>query len=122
MARILVIDDEADIRGLLREVLEGVGHQVIEAADGRLGRDLYRLAPTDVVISDIVMPSQEGIETIMQLRAEFPSLRVIAISGGGALHTPAYLEAASLSGADRTFAKPFDPQEVLRAVHDLLGR
>ena len=81
MARILVIDDEADMRGLLEETLQSAGHEVSLAADGEEGMKRFRARPADLVITDLYMPGQEGLETIMQLRREFPSVAIMAMSG-----------------------------------------
>ncbi len=78
MARILVIEDEEDIRGLYKRLLKQAGHEVIEAADGDLGITLYRAEHPDLIITDIIMPGKEGIETIMELRREFKDIKIIA--------------------------------------------
>ena len=81
MARILVIDDQEPIRSLLRAVLEGEGHQVLEASNGRLGLELYRERSVDLVITDIVMPEMDGLEMILELTRNFLNVKVIAMSG-----------------------------------------
>jgi CheY-like chemotaxis protein len=82
LTTVLVIDDNEDIRALLRRVLEREGYSVSEASDGMAGTRLYRSQPADVIITDIVMPDQEGIQTIMELLRDFPAAKIIAISGG----------------------------------------
>jgi CheY-like chemotaxis protein len=119
---ILIIDDDAGIRRLLRAALERIGYQVSEAADGAAGVAEYRRAPSDLVITDVVMPGQDGIETIQQLREEFPDSRILAISGGpidGANGT--FTDARPL-GANAALAKPFTLDAFARTVADLLGR
>jgi len=121
MARILVVDDEPQMRELLRVALEGRGHTVDQAADGR--EAFLRLAKhqPDLVITDLVMPDMEGLETIQALRGKFPTLPIIAISGGGRIGPETYLSMASQFGAERTFAKPFRMTELLTAVQELTG-
>jgi CheY-like chemotaxis protein len=121
MARILIIDDEADIRGLYRRLLEAAGHEVIEAPDGDVGVKLYRKGRTDLIITDIIMPEKEGIQTIMELRRDFPQVKIIAISGGGtAMASATCLHLAKGLGAARTLAKPFSKQELLDSVEEVL--
>ena len=122
MAHILVIDDDPDIRETVRRTLESRGHTVELAADGALGiAALARLAP-DLVISDVFMPRQDGIETLIELRKAFPKLRVLAMSGGSGGGLLNLLEDMEMLGADRTIPKPFTPKELMEAVNDLLSR
>jgi PAS domain S-box-containing protein len=119
--RILVIDDEAPVRHLFREKLAGPDCQVLEAADGAEGLILCRREKPDLVITDLIMPEKEGIETIMELRRTHPNLPVIAISGGGrSTHPEPYLSLAERLGARQVFAKPIDWQRFYRAVAELL--
>jgi len=123
MALVLIIEDEADIRSLYRRVLEHAGYQVVEAPDGDVGIAFYRERHPDLVITDIIMPEKEGIETIMELRRDFPEVKIIAISGGGqAMDPTTYLQLAKGLGAAMTLAKPFSKQELLDAVHEVLQR
>jgi len=122
MALILIIDDETKIREVLRQILERAGYEVMEASDGREGINLYRERQADLIITDIVMPKKDGLETITDLRIEFPGSKIIAISGGGRLDPKPYLELAEGFGADRLLTKPFGHEELLEAVQDLLGR
>ena len=119
--RILVIDDDDQMRVLLRQVMEWAGFEVAEAEDGREGMQLQRRQPADLVITDLIMPEQEGMETIRLLKKEFPQTRIIAISGGGRIGPEAYLPAAQELGADRVFSKPFDVRELAGAVKELLA-
>ena len=114
MATILVMDDEAPIRALLRSALESAGHEVMVAADGRAGLALYRETPADLVIADILMPELSGLETIMELTREFLNVKVIAITG--APSEDGLLDHAKLLGARRTLRKPFGLQDLLSAV------
>jgi CheY-like chemotaxis protein len=121
MASVLIIDDDAGIRRVLRSALERSGHSVDEAGDGAEGVQHYRAAPADLVITDLFMPDQDGIETIQQLRDEFPACRILAISGGAVTGASAVLTDAKMLGANATLAKPFSIEELTRAVTGLLG-
>jgi CheY-like chemotaxis protein len=117
MSLILVIDDEEPIRSLCRRILTHEGYEVIEAPDGNEGVRQYREHLPDLIITDIIMPEKEGIETIMDLRKEFPTVKIVAISGGGQATTGATcLHLAKSLGAVKTLAKPFTRQELLDVV------
>lgn len=118
--RILLIDDESAIRKLFIQKLAGRGYELIEAGDGKEGLKLYRENRPDLVITDLVMPEKEGIETITELKREFPNVKIIAISGGGRNSADAYLQIARTIGAERTFPKPIDWPELIKAVSELL--
>jgi DNA-binding response OmpR family regulator len=121
VARILVVEDEGDIRGLYSRILKSAGHDVIEAPDGKVGIELYRANPTDLVITDIIMPEKEGIELITELRRDFPDAKIIAVSGGGQVMASATcLLLAKGLGAVRTLAKPFNQQELVDTVREVL--
>jgi len=119
MTRILIVDDDEQVRSMLRLTLERAGFDVAEAADGLEAVRAHRRAPADLVITDIVMPEMEGIETIRELRRERPDLPIIAISGGGQIAPEGYLQVAGKIGAARTFTKPVDRGELLAAVREL---
>jgi len=93
---------------------------VLEAADGIEGLEIYRQEPTDLVITDLIMPEKEGIETIIELKRDFPEVKIIAMSGGGRIEPESYLNIAQKLGALQTLTKPFDRKELLEAVHNLL--
>jgi DNA-binding response OmpR family regulator len=120
MARILVIDDDELLRGVLAKALVYAGHEVIQAADGQQGVELFHATGVDLVITDLVMPVQEGVETITRLRRAKPKLPIIAISGGVA-NSKLYLEIASKIGAKRILQKPFTPTELLLVVDEVLA-
>jgi DNA-binding response OmpR family regulator len=121
VARILVIEDESDIRALCSRILTHAGHDVIEAPDGKVGVELYRDNPVDIVITDIIMPEKEGVELIMELRRDFPDVKIIAMSGGGqATASATCLRLAKGFGAVRTLAKPFNQQELVDTVQEVL--
>jgi len=119
-ARILIIDDEEQIRDMLAQMLTREGYQVVHAKNGKEGMKACREQKVDLIITDIIMPEKDGIEMILELRHDFPHLKVIAISGGGRLGPDGYLEMAQKLGAHRTFFKPFNRKEILEAVQDLL--
>ena len=121
MARILIIDDEELARYAVRKILTGAGHDVTEADTGSTGLELQRKTPFDLVITDIVMPEKEGIETIMDLKKEFPDTPIVAISGGGRLGPTDYLNMSSQLGARQTLAKPFSRDDLLSAVDTCLA-
>lgn len=120
MARILIIEDDDHARAALRRTLERAGYTVLEAANGREGLQRYRLEPAEIVITDILMPEQDGLETIMALRKESPEVKIIAISGGGETGRMDFLHVAEHLGSQYTFRKPFDIQELIAAVRALL--
>ena len=121
MKRVLIIDDDEQLRALLHEILERAGFAVIESANGVEGLRLFRNDLADLVITDLIMPDKEGVETILELRREFPEARVIAISGGGRNGSANYLPIAARLGARRTVTKPFSRQEILDAVRETLA-
>ncbi len=121
MQRILIIDDDEQVRDLLSEILGRAGYQIVTAANGAEGLSLYRAQPAELVITDLIMPEKEGMETIIALRKDFPKVRIIAVSGGGRSGAISYLPIAKSLGAARTVAKPFSKQEILDAVRDTLA-
>ena len=122
MHRILVIDDEETIRDIFRQMLEMEGFEVAEAPDGREGMMLQRKRPADLVITDLIMPDKEGLETIKELREEFPQVKIIAVSGGGWMDAESYLLTAKRIGADRALTKPVGRKTLLTSVRELLNR
>lgn len=122
MANIIVIDDESAIRTLVARILERAGHEVRTASNGVEGVAFHRAAAADVVVTDLFMPEQDGIETIQQIREFGPDTPILAMSGGGSRgHTDA-LDDAELFGADAVLMKPFTPDELQEAVRGLLAR
>jgi two-component system chemotaxis response regulator CheY len=121
MPTILVIDDDQLLRGVVRVVLEAAGYEVVEADDGQAGLRLHREHSPDLVLVDIFMPEQDGLEFIRELRARDPRAKIVAMSGGGRAGMLDVLKAAAAFGASRTLAKPFQPRELLTALRDLLG-
>jgi YesN/AraC family two-component response regulator len=118
--RIMVIDDEELIRQTLRENLADAGYQVVCAEDGADGlRMLVKHKQPDIVITDIIMPRKEGIETIAEIKRCYPNIKIIAISGGGRFATGNFLEFAEKLGADAALPKPVDMQELEGLLREL---
>lgn len=120
MARVLIVEDNAPLRNVIKHVLEAAGHQVHEAETGLEAIALIRAQPPEIVISDLVMPDQDGLGLIMTIRKELPAIPVIAMSGGVA-HSGLYLDMASKLGAQRVLSKPFTAEQLLAALADVTG-
>jgi CheY-like chemotaxis protein len=121
MAKILVFDDEPSILLMIKKMLEKAGHEVDVALNGKEGMTIFEKNKPDLLITDIIMPEKEGLETIFELRRKYPDLKIIAISGGGRIGPDGYLPGAKLLGANAAFTKPLIPKEFLQTVSDLLG-
>ncbi len=122
MVRILIIDDEDELRSMLRQMLEQAGYEVTEAVNGAEGIQLYEQDTHDLIITDIIMPEKEGVETIIALRRADPGLPIIAISGGGRLDATDFLTMTKKLGARRTLSKPFRRDQLLEAVGECLAK
>jgi CheY-like chemotaxis protein len=120
MARILVVDDDETVRTMLREALERGGHVVLEAANGDEGVRTYQRTACDLVILDLLMPDKEGLQTIRELRRDFPDIRIVAISGGAPASGVDYLQVARRLGARAALAKPFNLADLARAIDEAL--
>lgn len=120
LGRILVIDDDDAVRGLTCRILAKAGYGVQEAADGAAGLASYHQQRCDLVITDIMMPEKDGLETIRELRRLDPKVRIIAMSGGGG-PGGGYLELAAMLGAAGTLQKPFTKGSLLTAVDHVLA-
>jgi|SRR6185437_6156256 CheY-like chemotaxis protein len=121
MALILVIDDAPRMRQTIRRILASAGHSVVEAEDGVAGLRCVDENRPDLVITDIIMPNKEGIETIGDIRRRCPDIKIIAISGSGAPEQALYLDAATALGANAALAKPFRAHELLALVDRLVA-
>ncbi len=110
------------IAKMLRSVLEKAGYLISAACNGKEGLLAQHRQPVDLVITDLIMPEKEGIETIIELRRTYPRLRIIAMSGGGRTAAADYLQIARHVGAARVIAKPFGIEEMVAAVREVLGR
>jgi DNA-binding response OmpR family regulator len=120
MARILVIDDDHAVRLTIQVFLERGGHEVICAADGEQGLRAFASEAPQLIITDIIMPNKEGIETIMQIRERDATVPIIAMSGGGRVGNADFLKMAARLGANEVLAKPFERQDLTAAVGRLL--
>ncbi len=116
---VLVVDDDPGVRDVIRSMLEASGYSVLLAENGKEAMRLLKSERADLILTDLVMPEQEGIETIKALRREYPDLKVIAMSGafGGD-----YLRIAAYLGAHATLAKPIQMETLLRLVEETLAR
>ena len=121
MPSLLVVDDDEQVCGVLREAFEGAGYQVTTAHDGQEGTLCYRECPTDLVILDILMPEKEGLETLIELRRDFPSIKIIAISGGSERAHVNLLDLAKRLGALHTVKKPFQMQALVDLANSVLA-
>ena len=120
MATILIMDDEEAILGFLKERLMYEGFNVLTAIDGIEGLKLFNENQIDLVITDIIMPRKEGIETIIEMKKICPDIKIIAMSGGGRNQPESYLGLAKYAGAKYTFTKPFKTSDLLEAIYELL--
>jgi DNA-binding NtrC family response regulator len=118
-ATVLVIDDESAMRDYMRYVLEAAGYRVVEASNGREGIAILGSRQVDLMITDLVMPEKEGIETIISIRTQNPKLPIIAMSG--VLNSDTYLKVAGRLGAHGTLQKPFKKEHVLNTVATVLA-
>lgn len=121
MSHLLLIDDDDNFRKMLRTALDERGYEVTEASDGKEGLARYKARPVDLVISDLIMPEKEGLETIIELRKLQPGLKIIAMSGGGRVSAKEYLPLAMQLGAARVLAKPFATDILASTIAELLG-
>jgi CheY-like chemotaxis protein len=121
MARILIIDDDPICRAIAGEALSAAGHQCQEAEDGDVGLARLQGEPVDLVLTDLLMPNKEGIETIMEIRKLWPAIRIVAMSGGsGRIEADRLLRMAASLGADATLIKPVRAGPLLQAVERVL--
>jgi DNA-binding response OmpR family regulator len=121
MTKILVIDDDTAVRETLSLILQADGYDVVSAEDGDRGMAVYHRERPDLVITDIIMPEQEGIQTISEIRAAQPNAKIIAISGSGRVGSIDFLRMAELLGATDSMTKPFCPDDLLSRVKACLA-
>jgi CheY-like chemotaxis protein len=117
--RILVVDDNEDLRTTIQALLQADGFEVAVAADGEAALLLHRAHPADVVVTDLFMPDKDGIETIIELKKLYPTVKIVAMSGWTSTQGSDYLQVAREIGAAVTLQKPFDPLELSRVVRRL---
>ncbi len=121
MARILIVDDEELVRLTLRQILEGSGHTVVEAENGNNAFRVLEDVGADLVITDLLMPEKEGLETIGELRRSWPDVKIVAMSGGGRLNGRDFLDIARKLGAHDILSKPFGAKQLRDLVSNVLG-
>lgn len=119
--KILLIEDDPRLRVTLARMLESEGYQVVQAEEGSEGMRLFASEKPSLVVTDLIMPGKEGMETILTLRAKNPDLKIIAMSGGGLVRAAEYLPVAKAAGADLTLEKPFSIKKLIEAIQDLLA-
>ena len=120
MARILIIDDDQDVRGLIRAFLEPDGHIISEAGNGEEGLRQHGQSPAEIIISDIFMPEKDGLQVIRTLAKS--GVRIIAISGGMQFDNADFLNLARKLGAAQVLYKPFDQQQLRAAISAALAK
>ena len=118
--RILVVDDEPAILAAVRVVLEAAGFEVSDAPDGLAALRLCRTQSVDLVLCDVFMPNQDGLETISALRQQNPSVKIVAMSGGGSVWTSGLLATAQQLGASAVLHKPFSGKQLLAVIRQVL--
>jgi CheY-like chemotaxis protein len=121
LARILLIDDEPAIRTVVRRMLEGAGHEFLEASEGEAGMRMLAEHRPDLVITDLFMPGQDGIVTVRRIRKEFPSVKVIVVSGGDSTGRLDLRKEAEMLGAMASLRKPFAAADLLRVIREALA-
>lgn len=122
MKSILVVDDDDMFRAMLCETLKTAGYEVFEAENGRVAMKFVRSTNLDLVVTDLIMPEQEGIETIREIKRLYPELKIIAVSGGMIGGNMDFLPIAEHMGASRIFKKPIDRKAFISAVSELVGK
>lgn len=120
MSKILVIEDDASFRNVLVQMLSKAGYEVREAGNGNQALEVCPVFNPDLVLTDIIMPDKEGLETIRELVELCPNIRIIAMSGGGRIGPDSYLPLAKMFGAKATLQKPFMRDELLSTVKEVL--
>lgn len=120
MPRILLVDDDTQIRNVFRQILEHAGYEVEIAQDGKAALKCFMDYPADLVITDVVMPEKDGLELVMELRRTSPATKLLVISGGGRLNPFSYLVMAKQLGADAVLAKPISSETLLQTIGTLL--
>jgi CheY-like chemotaxis protein len=121
MKRVLIAEDDESLRRVFMRVLARVGYEVSEAIDGVDALEKCRLRAPDLVVTDLIMPRKEGCETIAQIRQLFPSVKIIAMSGGGRGNAVDYLKIVERFGTAEVLAKPFSGTELIEAVERVIG-
>jgi DNA-binding NtrC family response regulator len=121
MQKILIIEDDHHILLMMKKMLGNKGFEIILASNGNEGLELFKKNHFDLVITDIIMPEKEGLETIREMRRMRSDLKIIAMSGGGKISADNYLETARIFGASRLLEKPFTRKQLVDAVQEIMG-
>ena len=122
MSRVLIVDDEKTIRDTLAYIIESLGHEAYEASDGDEALKILSEKDIDLVVSDLIMPNREGLQTIQEIKNNWPDVKIIAMSGGGRAGTTDYLDYAQTLGADLTLKKPFSMAALKSTVIAVLSQ
>lgn len=122
MANVLIVEDEEFIRNMLSQVLRGLGHVIHKASDGDDALKILSETPIDLVITDIIMPNREGLETIQDIRTTWPDIKIIAMSGGGRVGNMNYLDMAKKIGASAVLKKPFSMKQLQGAISEIFDQ
>ncbi len=122
MAKIIVPDDDIEVRDMICQILQREGHETVAVSNGLEAEQAWKQEPAEILITDIIMPDKEGLETVWEMRRDYPECKIIAISGGGRVDPRDYLKSALALGADRALAKPFERRDLLDLVDELLGQ
>ncbi len=120
MKSVLVVDDEPGMREMVKQLLLNEGYRVLEASNGKHAMEFLKNETPELVITDIIMEEMDGVEIIMEIRENYPDVKIIAMSGGSKISSEDYLESAADLGADRIFNKPFALSDMLNAIKELI--
>jgi len=120
MFHVLVVDDDENIAGMLRQTFEQAGYKAATAYDGQQALKELARQGFDLVVADIIMPGRDGLEIIQEMKKRFPETKIIAMTGGGVMREDVLLKMAQKFGAQKTFLKPFYPAEIVNAARELL--
>jgi DNA-binding response OmpR family regulator len=120
MPGILIVEDDSELREMLKVSFTRRKFSILEACNGKDAITHFKPAVTDLVVTDLIMPEEDGLKVIMKLRELKPSIKIIAISGGGKAGPGNYLNLAKVLGADAVFSKPFSVNEMILKIEELL--
>lgn len=120
MKSVLIVDDEPGMREMVKQLLLNEGYHVLEASNGKHAMEFLKNESPELVITDIIMEKMDGVEIILEIRENYPDIKIIAMSGGSKISSEDYLESASDLGADRIFNKPFALSDMLNAIKELI--
>jgi|SRR3954471_19255892 CheY-like chemotaxis protein len=119
--RILLVEDDNSTRKLFAQLLEHHGYEVSQAENGRAAMQQMQRQPANLVITDMIMPVMDGVDTIVAVRREYPDVKIIAVSESGFSPAENCLKIARALGSHRTLTKPLDPRELLNTIRELVG-